>query len=230
MVGQKQKIEKEEKIKTEIVENKESTKESLELQKEKPKKINLPLKSKKDVKEEKIELERVYVVPLRKGFLKVPQYKRAKKAVKTLKEFLAKHMKVEDRDLNKVKIDIYLNNEIWFRGIKKPLSKIKVKAKKINGIVYAELEDVPDYVKWIKQKDDKKKTKVDKKALDKVVTQEASKDKIKQERSNKENQEKIKQKDNIETTKVDSAKKVTQVKSTKIDNLSTTTQRKTLKK
>ncbi|MFA5485412.1 MAG: 50S ribosomal protein L31e [Candidatus Pacearchaeota archaeon] len=230
MVDQKQKIEKEEKIKTEIVENKESTKESLELQKEKPKKINLPLKSKKDVKEEKIELERVYVVPLRKGFLKVPQYKRAKKAVKTLKEFLAKHMKVEDRDLNKVKIDIYLNNEIWFRGIKKPLSKIKVKAKKINGIVYAELEDVPDYVKWIKQKDDKKKTKVDKKALDKVVTQEASKDKIKQERSNKENQEKIKQKDNIETTKVDSAKKVTQVKSTKIDNLSTTTQRKTLKK
>ncbi len=230
MVEQKQKIEKEKEIKTEIVENKESTKESLELQKEKPKKINLPLKSKKDVKEEKIELERVYVVPLRKGFLKVPQYKRAKKAVKTLKEFLAKHMKVEDRDLNKVKIDIYLNNEIWFRGIKKPLSKIKVKAKKINGIVYAELEDVPDYVKWIKQKDDKKKTKVDKKALDKVVTQEASKDKIKQERSNKENQEKIKQKDNIETTKVDSAKKVTQVKSTKIDNLSTTTQRKTLKK
>ncbi|MDD2445137.1 MAG: 50S ribosomal protein L31e, partial [Candidatus Nanoarchaeia archaeon] len=128
MAEEKQKIEKEE-VKTEVVEKKENKKS-----------LNLPTKNKKEIKEEKIELERVYIVPLRKGFLKVPQYKRAKKAVKTLKEFLAKHMKVENRDLNKVKIDIYLNNEIWFKGIKKPLSKVKVKAKKINGIVYAELE------------------------------------------------------------------------------------------
>lgn len=219
MAEEKQKIEKE-KVKTEIVEKKENKKS-----------LNLPTKNKKEIKEEKIELERVYIVPLRKGFLKVPQYKRAKKAVKTLKEFLAKHMKVENRDLNKVKIDIYLNNEIWFKGIKKPLSKVKVKAKKINGIVYAELEDISDYVKWTKQKNDKKKTKVNKKALEKVITQEASKDKIKQERSDKETPEKSTQvNEKTENMKVESTKHITQTKPTKIDNLSTTTQRKALKK
>ena len=219
MAEEKQKIEKEE-VKTEVVEKKENKKS-----------LNLPTKNKKEIKEEKIELERVYIVPLRKGFLKVPQYKRAKKAVKTLKEFLAKHMKVENRDLNKVKIDIYLNNEIWFKGIKKPLSKVKVKAKKINGIVYAELEDISDYVKWTKQKNDKKKTKVNKKALEKVITQEASEDKIKQERSDKETPEKSKQvNEKTENMKAESTKHITQTKPTKIDNLSTTTQRKALKK
>ncbi len=219
MAEEKQKIEKEE-VKTEVVEKKENKKS-----------LNLPTKNKKEIKEEKIELERVYIVPLRKGFLKVPQYKRAKKAVKTLKEFLAKHMKVENRDLNKVKIDIYLNNEIWFKGIKKPLSKVKVKAKKINGIVYAELEDISDYVKWTKQKNDKKKTKVNKKALEKVITQEASEDKIKQERSDKETPEKSTQvNEKTENMKAESTKHITQTKPTKIDNLSTTTQRKALKK
>ena len=42
---------------------------------------------KKKEPEKKVELDRVYVVPLRRGYLKVPQYKRAKKADKTLKEF-----------------------------------------------------------------------------------------------------------------------------------------------
>ena len=46
------------------------------------------------VNDSPIELEREYIVPLKRGSLKVPRYKRAKKAVKTLKEFLAKHMKV----------------------------------------------------------------------------------------------------------------------------------------
>src|SRR3989344_5497016 len=54
----------------------------------------------------KIELEREYNVPLRKGWLKVPKYKRGAKAVKTLKEFLVRHMKVYDRDLRKIKLDI----------------------------------------------------------------------------------------------------------------------------
>lgn len=112
--------------------------------------------------EEKIELQREYVVPMRRGFLKVPCYKKANKAVKTLKEFIAKHMKVENRDLNKVKLDNYLNNEIWSRGIKNPLHKVKVKATKKDGIVYVELADVPDYVKYKMQKAEKRSSKVQK--------------------------------------------------------------------
>ncbi|MCK4650094.1 60S ribosomal protein L31 [Candidatus Pacearchaeota archaeon] len=103
---------------------------------------------KKKEKEKKVELEREYVVPLRKGSLNVPQYRRAKKAVKVLKEFMVRHMNVRDGDLRKVKVDIHLNNEIWFRGIKKPLNKIKVLAKKVGEIVYVELADVPEVVRF----------------------------------------------------------------------------------
>jgi large subunit ribosomal protein L31e len=101
-------------------------------------------------------LEREYVINVRKEVLKVPAYKRAKKAVKAIKQFLAKHMKVEDRDLRKVKLDQYLNEEIWQRGIKKPLMRIKVKAKKKAGIVQAELSEIPEFVKFKMAKDAKR--------------------------------------------------------------------------
>ncbi len=104
-------------------------------------------KPKKEKKGEvKVELEREYIVPLKRGVLNVPHYRRAKKAVRVLKEFMVRHMGVRDRDLRKVKVDINLNNEIWFRGIKKPMNKIKVKAKKIDGIVYVELAEIPAVV------------------------------------------------------------------------------------
>lgn len=96
--------------------------------------------------ESKTELEREYIVPLRKGFLNVPHYRRAKKAVKILKEFMVRHMNIRDGDTRKVKVNIHLNNEIWFRGIRNPLHKIKVIAKKVDGIVYVELKDIPEVV------------------------------------------------------------------------------------
>ncbi len=116
----------------------------------------------KKKKSEVVELEREYVVPLRRGFLKVPRYRRAKKAVRILKEFMVQHMGVRDGDLRKIKIDGYLNNEIWFRGIKKPMGKVRVRAKKIDGIVYVELIDLPDVVKFAKAREEKKKLAVEK--------------------------------------------------------------------
>ena len=113
--------------------------------------------SKKEKKTEaKIELEREYVVPLKRGVLNVPHYRRAKKAIKVLKEFMVRHMNVRDGDLGKVKIDVYLNNELWFRGIKKPANKIRVKAKKVDGVVYVELAEVPETVKFAMARDKKR--------------------------------------------------------------------------
>lgn len=154
--------------------------------------------------EEKIELQREYVVPMRRGFLKVPCYRKAKKAVLVLQQFIAKHMKVENRDIKKVKIDMYLNEEIWHRGIKNPLHKIKVKAKKINGIVYVELAEIPDFVKFKMQRAENRSSKVQKTEIthdvkndhteesEKVVseekkTDEAEKEKATQEAGMKEN-------------------------------------------
>ena len=67
------------------------------------------------------KLEREYIIPLRSEWRKVANYRRTGRAVKAIKKFIAKHMKVPDRDLDKVKLDMYLNNELWFRGRKKPL-------------------------------------------------------------------------------------------------------------
>ncbi len=114
-------------------------------------------KAKAEPKTEATELVREYIVPMRRGFMNVPHYRRAKKAVKTLKEFMVKHMNIRDNDTRKIKVDITLNNEIWFRGIRNPLHKIKVKAVKKDGIVVVTLKDPSDYVKFKMAREEKKK-------------------------------------------------------------------------
>ncbi len=84
-------------------------------------------------------VERTYVVPLRRGFLKSPRYKRAKKAVRVLREFLVRHMKSED-----VRILSELNVAIWHHGIKNPPSRVKINVKKDDkGVVTAQLFGIP---------------------------------------------------------------------------------------
>lgn len=86
-------------------------------------------------------VERTLTINLRKEIMKVPDYKRAKKAVTALREFLQRHMKAEAKN---VKIGKYLNLKIWEHGIKKPAHKITVVAKKDDkGIVTAELPNIP---------------------------------------------------------------------------------------
>src|SRR3989344_565667 len=107
--------------------------------------------------ETKIEkIEREYIIPLRWKVAKVPVYKRANKAVKAIREFIVRHMKIYDRDLKKVKIDKYLNQAIWLRSIKKPPEKIKVKAVKEGEIVKVELLEMPEKIKFRKQKEEKR--------------------------------------------------------------------------
>jgi len=85
-------------------------------------------------------MERTYNVPLRKGFQKVPHYRRAKKAVKTLKEFIKQHMKADS--LEAVKVQKELNEHLWKHGIRKPPHHVKVTAKKEEGKVLVNLEGV----------------------------------------------------------------------------------------
>jgi len=168
-------------------ENKKAIAESegkvVEAKKEKKESVPAVTKVKKKGKktESKVKLEREYVVPLRKGFLNVPHYRRAKKAVKTLKEFMVRHMNIRDGDTRKVKVNIHLNNEIWFRGIKKPLAKIKVRAKKVAGIVYVELAEVPKVVKFKIAREEKAKAAsvMDKKGVKKVEKEKVEADKDK---------------------------------------------------
>lgn len=76
--------------------------------------------------------ERIMNIPLREA-KNSPSSKRASRAMKLIREFVSTNMDVPKED---VWIDSSTNEEIWSRGIKKPPSKIKVKAIKFeDGIV-----------------------------------------------------------------------------------------------
>ena len=78
--------------------------------------------------------EKIFVIPLRK-VKKVPHYKRARRAAKLVREYLARHMKSEE-----IKLDPKINEKLFERGVKKPPSKIRVKAvKDEDGLVNASL-------------------------------------------------------------------------------------------
>lgn len=101
-------------------------------------------------------LEREYIIPLRRFWIRVPQYERTGKAVKTIKQFIAKHMKVADRDINKVKLDVFFNNDLWFKGRANPPGKIRVKAKKEGEIVHVTFAETPQLIAFKKLREMKK--------------------------------------------------------------------------
>ena len=70
--------------------------------------------------------ERIYTVNLSKAYSAV-RLKRARKAVKLLKIFAARHMSCE---LNNVKVSAGVNSLIWTRSAGKPPRKVKVKMVK----------------------------------------------------------------------------------------------------
>jgi len=117
----------------------------------------------KEIKNKIEKIERVYVIPLRDKMRPVPRYKKTPKAIKTIKEFLVRHMKVRDGDLNKIRIDTYLNEQLWMRGIKKTLHKVKVKAVKDGDLVRVYSVDLPEKLTFKKKRLEKgeAKAKVD---------------------------------------------------------------------
>lgn len=128
------------------------------------------------------KITREYTIPLRKKTILVPRYKKANRAVKAIKEFLVKHMKVRDRDTNKVKLDKYINEYIWYRGIKKPPAKVKVTATKDNttGVVHVELVNIPDKLKHKKNKEEKEQKESQQKAEQKKQEQQSMAQKAQQ--------------------------------------------------
>ena len=110
----------------------------------------------------KTVLERVYNVPLRKEYMKAPNWKRTPKAVKALREFIAKHMKSENIIIGK-----YANQLLWKNGIKNPPHHIKVNAVKDDkGKVMVELVELPGKAKReaAKLKESEKKKELKKEA------------------------------------------------------------------
>ena len=62
------------------------------------------------------EETRIYTIPLR-DVKRVPRTKRAPKAIKVIRDYMVRHMKVDPDDLM---IDPRVNEKIWERGIQNP--------------------------------------------------------------------------------------------------------------
>ncbi|MCL5018791.1 MAG: 50S ribosomal protein L31e, partial [Candidatus Pacearchaeota archaeon] len=140
------------------------------------------------------KFEREYVIPLRHRWQIVPRYQRTNKAVRTVKEFLVRHMKIRDRDLDKIKVDKLLNEVLWSRGIKNPPSKIKVKAIREGDIVRAELAEPSDKFKFKKAREEKKETSA------KEVAKKRKSEKVSEEKADEN-------KDGVEDKKAEEEKK-----------------------
>ncbi|MEI6731131.1 MAG: 50S ribosomal protein L31e [archaeon] len=108
-------------------------------------------------------LEREYIINLRRQLLLVPIYERSGRAIKAIKKFIARHMKVPERDLSKVRLDVRFNNEVWYRGRASPPTKVKVKATREGDIVRVTFADTPAHVKFDIAKHERRHQKSDSK-------------------------------------------------------------------
>ena len=88
--------------------------------------------------EEEIVEERFYTIPLGRAWL-VPPNKRAPKAIRIIRDFIKRHMKLEARkegeeeeeaEPKRLIISNEVNERVWSRGIEKPPRKIRVRAAK----------------------------------------------------------------------------------------------------
>jgi len=118
-----------EKAEEELAEE-EAEEEILEAEKEEKKKIE----------EEEIVEENFYTIPLRRAWIS-PRKKRTPRAMRILKSFVKKHMKLRteaegEEEAERLVISNEVNERIWGRGIEKPPRKIRVRAvKNKEGVV-----------------------------------------------------------------------------------------------
>ncbi len=92
--------------------------------------------------EEKVEaLTRTYTVPLGIAY-EAPAYRRAKVAIRMIKEFTTRHMKATE-----VSIEVGVNEMIWSHGIRHPPRRIKLEMERDeDGIVSVRLPTEPEKV------------------------------------------------------------------------------------
>lgn len=156
----------------------------------------------------KTVLERTYNIPLRKEFQKAPNWRRTKKAVKALRQFVSKHMKSDNIIINK-----YVNLELWKHGIKNPPHHIKVNVTKDDkGKVIVKLAELTANIKRNMAKEaalageaDKKETK--KAEEEKKEAKKAEEAKVKDKKKTEEAKTKEDQAKEIEKKEIKELKK-----------------------
>ena len=118
----------------EALEKAEGGEERTEVEEEE---VKLPPSKREKEKEEEFVEERIYTIPLSKVWIAPPK-KRAPRAMRAIKAFIRRHMKLEatpteeeeEEEPKKLIISNEVNEMVWRRGIGKPPRKIRVRAAK----------------------------------------------------------------------------------------------------
>lgn len=135
--------------------------------------------------------EKIYTIPLRREWQKVPIYKRSRKAITATKQFLFRHLKKE------VSLGPYLNQYIWKQGNRHPPARVKIRIEEEKEKLTAELINAPrkeikkeekeDTIKikkpeFLKKKEDTEKEKIvdEKKEIDKKAIEKIPVDKLRE--------------------------------------------------
>lgn len=125
----------------EALEKAEGEEERTEVEEETPpsaaeeEEVKLPPSKREKEKEEEFVEERIYTIPLSKVWIAPPK-KRAPRAMRAIKAFIRRHMKLEatpteeEEEPKKLIISNEVNEMVWRRGIGKPPRKIRVRAAK----------------------------------------------------------------------------------------------------
>ena len=129
--------------------------------------------------------ERTYTIPLRRGWQKVPRWRRAKRAVSEIQTYLKKHTKSKE-----VRIDKWINELVWGKGAKNPPSKITIKVSFDKDKAIAELTELPGKAKRLKEAEKSLVDKLKKKSLLKLVKDEKTK-KVDEHRKKKEQEKAV---------------------------------------
>jgi large subunit ribosomal protein L31e len=96
------------------------------------------LPRRQEEEEERFVEERIYTIPLRRAWI-MPAKKRAPRAIRIIRAFVQRHMKVgetaleaesEEIEGGRIIISNEVNEEIWSRGIQKPPRKLRIRAAK----------------------------------------------------------------------------------------------------
>ncbi|MEM1550774.1 MAG: 50S ribosomal protein L31e [Candidatus Bathyarchaeia archaeon] len=82
--------------------------------------------------------ERIYTISLSRAWIR-PRTKRAPRAIRLLKAFIKRHMKVDEET---IRITNEVNEKIWSRGIQKPPRRIRVRvARDKEGLITVHLAE-----------------------------------------------------------------------------------------
>ena len=109
------------------------------------------------------KLERIYTIPLSKAYM-YTRTRRAERAIKLLRAFATRHMKVDEEG---VRISEGVNSLVWRDSIQKPPRKIKVRVVREDGNakiwLLGEEEEIKKAEEARKKAEDEKKKEEEKK-------------------------------------------------------------------